>query len=32
MSDVKQALDFFMGKNTPARKEYIIEHLIADIA
>jgi DNA gyrase/topoisomerase IV subunit B len=32
MSDVKDALDFFMGKNTPARKEYIIEHLIADIA
>ena len=32
MSDVKQALDFFMGKNTPARKDYIIEHLIADIA
>ncbi|MGD8441170.1 MAG: toprim domain-containing protein, partial [Holophagae bacterium] len=32
MSDVKEALDFFMGKNTPARKEYIIEHLIADIA
>jgi topoisomerase-4 subunit B len=32
MGDVKAALDFFMGKNTPARKEYIIEHLIADIA
>ena len=32
MSDVKSALDFFMGKNTPARKEYIIENLIADIA
>jgi len=32
MGDVKQALDFFMGKNTPARKQYIVEHLIADIA
>jgi len=32
MGDVKRALDFFMGKNTPARKEYIIENLIADIA
>jgi topoisomerase-4 subunit B len=32
MSDVKTALDFFMGKNTPARKEYIINNLVADIA
>jgi DNA gyrase subunit B/topoisomerase-4 subunit B len=32
MGDVKQALDFYMGKNTPARKEFIIENLIADIA
>ncbi|MFV2071944.1 MAG: DNA topoisomerase IV subunit B [Thermoanaerobaculales bacterium] len=32
MGDVKQALDFFMGKNTPERRQYIIEHLIADIA
>jgi topoisomerase-4 subunit B len=32
MGEVNQALDFFIGKNTPARKEYIIEHLIADIA
>ena len=32
MGDVKRALEFFMGKNTPARKEYIIENLIADIA
>ena len=32
MGDVKRALDFYMGKNTPARKEYIIENLIADIA
>ncbi len=32
MGDVKQALDFYMGKNTPERREYIVEHLIADIA
>ena len=32
MGDVKEALDFYMGKNTPARKEYIIQNLIADIA
>jgi topoisomerase-4 subunit B len=32
MGDVKRALDFYMGKNTPARKEFIIENLIADIA
>ncbi len=32
MGDVKAALDFFMGKNTPARKQFIVEHLIADIA
>ena len=32
MSDVKEALDFYMGKNTPARREFIIENLIADIA
>jgi len=32
MGDVKRALEFFMGKNTPARKEFIIENLIADIA
>ncbi len=32
MGDVKRALEFFMGKNTPARKEFIIENLISDIA
>jgi DNA gyrase/topoisomerase IV subunit B len=32
MGDVNRALEFFMGKNTPARKEYIVENLIADIA
>jgi DNA gyrase subunit B/topoisomerase-4 subunit B len=32
MGDVKRALDFYMGKNTPARREFIVERLIADIA
>ncbi|MFW5740947.1 MAG: DNA topoisomerase IV subunit B [Planctomycetota bacterium] len=32
MSVVEQSLDFFMGKNTPARKQFIIDNLIADIA
>jgi len=32
MGAVKRALEFYMGKNTPARKEFIIENLIADIA
>jgi len=32
MGDVKRALDFYMGKNTPARKEFIVANLISDIA
>jgi topoisomerase-4 subunit B len=32
MGAVKDALEFYMGKNTPARRDYIIENLIADIA
>jgi DNA gyrase/topoisomerase IV subunit B len=32
MGAVATALDFYMGKNTPARKDYIIQNLIADIA
>ena len=32
MGAVAKALEFYMGKNTPARKDYIIENLIADIA
>ena len=32
MGDVKEALDFYMGKNTPARREFIVENLISDIA
>jgi topoisomerase-4 subunit B len=30
MSEVSQALDFFMGKNTPERRDFIVENLIAD--
>jgi len=32
IGEVKKALDFYMGKNTPARREYIVDNLIADIA
>jgi len=29
LSEVPQLLSFYMGKNTPERKEYIMEHLVA---
>jgi len=32
MGEVKKSLDFYMGKNTPQRKAFIIENLIADIS
>lgn len=32
VSSISDALSFYMGKNTPKRKEFIIENLIADIA
>ena len=32
MSEVHSALEFFMGKNTPKRKDFIVSNLIADIA
>ena len=32
MGEVKKSLEFFMGKNTPKRKAFIIENLIADIS
>ncbi len=32
MTEVHKALEFYMGKNTPARKEFIVSNLIADIA
>jgi len=31
MGTVKESLSFFMGKNTPSRREFIIENLIPDI-
>ena len=31
MAEVNKALEFFMGKNTPIRKEFIVANLIADI-
>ncbi len=32
MGEVQEALAFFMGKNTPARRDFIVENLISDIA
>ena len=32
MSEVSKALDFYMGKNTPQRKEFIVENLIHEVA
>ncbi len=31
MGEVGRALDFFMGKNTPERKNFIVKNLIADL-
>lgn len=31
MGEVKKSLDFFMGKNTPERKDFIIDNLVTDI-
>ena len=31
MSEVSKALEFFMGKNTPKRKGFIVENLISDV-
>lgn len=30
LSDVKPTLEFYMGKNTPARKSFIMENLVAE--
>ncbi|MEO1368129.1 MAG: toprim domain-containing protein, partial [Acidobacteriota bacterium] len=30
MGEVSKALEFFMGKNTPARKDFIVENLITE--
>ncbi len=32
VSEVTHALDFFMGKNTPERKNFIVDNLISDVA
>ena len=31
MGDISKTLDFFMGKNTPDRKRFIVENLIAEV-
>lgn len=30
-SDIKVSLDFYMGKNTPKRKQFIMENLVTDL-
>ena len=32
ISEVEKILDFLMGKNTPARKEFIVDNLLTDVA
>ena len=32
IGEVNKTLDFFMGKNTPARRDFIIENLLTDVA
>ena len=31
LSEINQTLDFYMGKNTPARRDFIVENLITDL-
>ena len=31
MGEVEKSLDFFMGKNTPQRKDFIVENLTTDV-
>ena len=31
MGEVEKSLDFFMGKNTPERKKFIVENLLTDV-
>jgi topoisomerase-4 subunit B len=31
MGEVESALDFFMGKNTPQRRDFIVENLVVDV-
>ncbi len=32
IGDVNKTLEFFMGKNTPARKDFIVDNLLTDVA
>jgi topoisomerase-4 subunit B len=32
IADVTKTLEFFMGKNTPARKDFIVDNLLTDVA
>jgi topoisomerase-4 subunit B len=32
IGEVNKTLDFFMGKNTPARKDFIVDNLLTDVA
>ena len=32
IGEVGKTLDFFMGKNTPARRDFIVENLLTDVA
>lgn len=31
LSDIKPTLEFYMGKNTPTRKEFIMQNLVSDV-
>ena len=31
-SEITKTLDFFMGKNTPARRDFIVDNLLTDVA
>jgi topoisomerase-4 subunit B len=31
LSEINQTLDFYMGKNTPARRDFIVDNLITDL-
>ena len=32
LGEVARTLDFFMGKNTPERKKFIVDNLLTDVA
>ena len=31
LGEVTKSLDFFMGKNTPERKQFIMDNLVSDV-